>query len=49
MDHQASWTELHLMNVLLGSVLLHRYLQLIMSLWSSCQITTASQLAHQCC
>jgi hypothetical protein len=31
MDHQASWTELHLMNVLLGSVLLHRYLQLIMS------------------
>jgi hypothetical protein len=31
MDHQASWTELHLMNVLLGSVLLHRYLQFIMS------------------
>lgn len=23
-DHEASWTELHLMNVLLGSVLLHK-------------------------
>jgi len=23
-DHEASWRELHLMNVLLGSVLLHR-------------------------
>jgi hypothetical protein len=24
-DHQASWTEVHLMNVLLGSVLLNRF------------------------
>jgi hypothetical protein len=36
-DHQASWTEVHLMNVLLGSVLLHRSVLRCCGMHNPCQ------------